>query len=136
MKLNRFVFIFLGAIDIGIIDIFLNNLLEPIYKCWLELPNCDNLKCSGNKKSFIIPRGYHSIIKINVELANGLECPLCHSIIENIQFLKSIILFRATGQIEFRRGNETETEFKTFELKDDRIAMFEYKNYLKQFVVI
>ena len=28
-KLNRFVFIFLGAIDIGIIDIFLNNLLEP-----------------------------------------------------------------------------------------------------------
>ena len=55
---------------------------------------------------------------------------------ENIQFLKSIILFRATGRIEFRRGNETETKFKTFELKDDRIAMFEYKNYLKQFVVI
>ena len=49
---------------------------------------------------------------------------------------KYIILFRATGQIEFRRGNETETKFKTFELKDDRIAMFEYKNYLKQFVVI
>ncbi len=64
---------------------------------------------------------------------NELKCPYCEEIITNIDSIKSFIVYKSTGRIEFRFKKIQST--KAFLITNNQIRFFNYNDNIRNLVI-
>jgi len=64
---------------------------------------------------------------------NQLECPYCREIITNIDSIKSFIVYKSDGRIEFRIN--TIPRVKPLSITNNKIEFFNYNDKIRNLVI-
>jgi hypothetical protein len=132
-ELKSCFYVFLGSLDYMIEEANLNieNQFKLIKPGLNYLLTCSIEDCRRPAALMIINREFgefkpcHDIIE--------LKCPYCGEEITTIDSIKSFIVYKSTGRIEYRF--KTIQRIKAFSIKNNKIGFFNYNVDIRNFVI-
>ena len=87
--------------------------------------NCEQNGCPGCTELIVVKKGFGELHPYNDVDLSKLECPLCNQCINDIESVKTIILYKAKGSIDFKLNKYGAVfQQRNFDLKENDLLLF------------